>query len=151
MLAHDCGGWAAVAGPPHVQRIQERIEQQAAQHRQQTRLEALQNAPETRYGSRNPEQEYQRQAQRLLERYGPATDYSRMDWMIAQDMAKSGHFTRREIEHAIRTCSPHIDERKAGHIDDYAARTAERAWQSPETVQHRQEQQRQHQQSPGLE
>jgi hypothetical protein len=150
VLAHDCGGWAAAAGPPHVQRIQERIEQQAAQHQQQTRLKTLQNAPEMRYKSRNPEQEYRWQAKRLLERYGPDTDYSRMDWMIAQDMAKSGHFTRREIEHAIRTCSPHIEDRKAGHVEDYAARTAERAWQTPEAVQHRQEQ-RQHQQSPGLE
>jgi hypothetical protein len=146
VLAHDCCGWAAVAGPPHVQRIQERIEQQAAQHRQQTRLEALQNVPETRYGSRNPEQEYQRQAQRLLERYGSSADYSRIDWMIAKDMAKSGHFSQRDIEKALRTCSPHIEDRKVGHIEDYAARTAQRAWQAPDAVQ-----QRHHQQDHGLE
>lgn len=45
VLAHDCGGWAAVAGPPHVQRIQERIEQQATQHRQQTRQQQHQQSP----------------------------------------------------------------------------------------------------------
>lgn len=138
VLAHDCPGTVATAGPPHVQRIQERIEQQAAQREQQTRLEALQNAPETR-GSHNPEHEYQRQAQRLLARYGPSADYSRMDWMIAQDMAKSGRFSQREIEQALRICSPHIEARKAGHIEDYAARTTERAWQAPDVVQQREQ------------
>lgn len=145
VLAHDCPGLTALAGPECVQRIQHTLDQQAAQRKQKMRLEALQNAPET-HGSHNPEHEYQRQAQRLLTRYGPSADYSRIDWMIAQDMAKSGHFSQREIEQALRTCSPHIEERKAGHVEDYAARTAEQAWQAPDVVQ-----QRSHQQDHGLE
>jgi hypothetical protein len=84
--------------------------------------------------------EYQRQAQRLMGRYGEGADLSRMDWMIAADMAKSGRFTVQDIEKGIRECSPNVESRKAGHIEDYARRTAERAWTAPEVLQHRQEQ-----------
>jgi hypothetical protein len=73
-------------------------------------------------------------------RYGEGADLSRMDWMIAADMAKSGRFTVADIEKGIRDCSPNVESRKAGHIEDYARRTAERAWTAPEVLQHRQEQ-----------
>jgi hypothetical protein len=148
VLAHDCPGLVAPAGPACIQRIQHALDQHAVKAEQKARLEALQNAPEMR-GSRNPEHEYQRQAQRLLERYGPSADYSRIDWMIAKDMAKSGHFSQRDIEKALRTCSPHIEDRKVGHIEDYARRTAETAWQAPDVAQQRQQLQRQ--QNYGLE
>ena len=44
-----------------------------------------------------PLREYQKQAQRLLTRFGQGADLSRMDWMIATDMAKSGRFTVQDI------------------------------------------------------
>jgi hypothetical protein len=48
--------------------------------------------------------------------------------MIATDMAKSGRFTAADIERAIREASPNVETRKPGHIEDYARRTAEKAW-----------------------
>jgi hypothetical protein len=60
--------------------------------------------------------------------------------MIATDMAKSGRFTMQDIERGLREGSPHIESRKAGHIEDYARRTAEKAWNAPEVQAHRQEQ-----------
>ena len=142
VLAHDCPGLVAPAGYGCIQRIEHALDQQAAKLEQETRLEALQSALETRKGH-DPIEEYQQQAKRLIERYGPSMDYSRMDWMIAKDMAKSGHFTRQDIEKALRTCSPHIETRKAGHIEDYARRTAEAAWQAPDVVQYQEQRARQ--------
>lgn len=92
------------------------------------RLKALQTAPPGEHvGRHDPIHEYQRQAQRLLQRYGPEADFSRLDWMIAKDMAQSGRFTAQDIERGIRECSPHIESRKVGHIEDYARRTAAKA------------------------
>ena len=76
--------------------------------------------------------EYRRQAKRLLERYEDTADQSRMDRMIAQDMAKSGRFTVGQIEQGLREGSPNVASRKAGHVDNYAHRTAVKAWTSPE-------------------
>jgi hypothetical protein len=99
--------------------------------------------------------EYQRQAQRLMAKYGDGTDLSRMDWMIAQDMAKSGRFTAQDIEKGIRECSPNVESRKDGHVEEYAKRTAANVWQLPEVQQHRQAQERERQaqrgrDSPGM-
>jgi hypothetical protein len=33
-----------------------------------------------------------------------------------------------------------VESRKAGHVEDYARRTAEKAWHAPEVQQHRQDQ-----------
>lgn len=49
--------------------------------------------------------------------------------MIAKNMAQSGRFTAQDIERGIRECSPHIESRKVGHIEDYARRTAVKAVQ----------------------
>ena len=62
--------------------------------------------------------------------------------MIAQDMAKSGRFTLRQIEQGLRGASPNVDGHKAGHVDDYAHRTATKAWLSPEVQAYRAEQAR---------
>jgi hypothetical protein len=45
------------------------------------------------------------------------------------------------IEKSIRECSPNVESRKAGHIEDYAKRTAEKAWAAPEVQQERQQEQ----------
>ena len=77
----------------------------------------------------------------LIERYGKTADFSRLDWMIATDMAKSGRFSAQGIAGAIEKHSPEVATRKAGHVEDYAKRTAEKAWAAPEVQAHRQEQQ----------
>jgi hypothetical protein len=139
VLAHDCTGKAATAAPAYLERIEQGLDKAEAQKERQERLEALQTV-KPGYGSHDPIREYQKQAQRLLGRFGDGADLSRMDWMIAQDMAKSGRFTVQDIEKGIRECSPNVESRKAGHTEDYAKRTAANAWQSPEVQQHRQEQ-----------
>lgn len=74
----------------------------------------------------NPVREYQRQAEIIIQRYGDNTDFSRLDWMISVSMAQAG-FSQSDIEHAICSASPNVEERKKGHIEDYARRTAEKA------------------------
>lgn len=143
VLAHDCPGKVAKAAPEYLQRIEEVLDRGGYKVEREKRLEVLKTALPSRYASHDPVKEYQRQAQRLLERYGKEADFSRLDWMIATDMAKSGRFTAQDIEKGIRECSPHVESRKAGHIEDYARRTAEKAWTAPEVQAHRQEQQAQ--------
>ena len=139
VLAHECPGKAATAAPALLERVEQGLDRAGAQKERERRLEALQVA-KPGYGGYDPTKEYQRQAQRLMAKYGDGTDLSRMDWMIAQDMAKGGRFTKQDIEKGIRECSPNVESRKAGHIEDYARRTAEKAWNAPETQQYRQEQ-----------
>ena len=146
VLAHDCPGKAARAAPAYLERIEQHLDRAAAQQEREKRLEALETAKPGGYGSQyDPVKEYQRQAQRLMQRYGKEADFSRLDWMIATDMAKSGRFTAQDIEKGIRECSPHVESRKAGHVEDYARRTAANAWAAPEVQAHRQEQERERQ------
>ena len=48
-----------------------------------------------------------------------------------------------------RECSPHVESRKAGHVEDYAWRAAANAWTAPEVQAHRQEQERKRQMQRG--
>lgn len=139
VLAHDCPGKASTGAPRLLERVGEALDRGEAKKERQRRLKALEMA-RPGHGGHDPLREYQRQAQRLMAKYGDSTDLSRMDWMIAQDMAKSGRFTVQDIEKGIGECSPNVESRKAGHIEDYARRTAEKAWHAPETKQHRQDQ-----------
>lgn len=138
VLAHDCPGKAATAAPAYLERIEQSLDRAKAQKERKTRLGAIQ-AVSTGHKTYDPVREYQRQAQRLLTKYGDKVDLSRMDWMIATDMAKSGNWTQRDVEKGIREASPALESRKTGHIEDYAKRTAEKAWAAPEVRQHRQE------------
>ena len=52
--------------------------------------------------------------------------------MIAVDMAMSGRFTQQDIERGIARGTPHVQSRKAVHVEDYARRTAQKAWGAPE-------------------
>jgi len=70
--------------------------------------------------------EYAHRAQRLLERYPDAalTDLHRLDWMVTRDLARAHPEADKEaLMRAIREGSPRIDERKRGHVYDYAERT----------------------------
>lgn len=142
VLAHDCPGKAAPAAPAFLERIEQGLDKAEAQKERETRLEAIKEV-KTGYKTYDPVREYQRQAQRLITKYGDKSDLSRMDWMIATDMAKSGNWTQQEVEKGIREASPALESRKTGHIEDYAKRTAEKAWAAPEVQAHRQEQARQ--------
>jgi RepB DNA-primase from phage plasmid/Relaxase/Mobilisation nuclease domain len=152
VLAHDCPGKAATAAPAYLERIEQSLDRAEAQKERKTRLEAI-KAVSTGHKAYDPVREYQRQAQRLLTKYGDKADLSRMDWMIATDMAKSGNWTQQDVEKGIREASPALESRKTGHIEDYAKRTAEKAWAAPEVQQHRQEQAREAKRdrdSPGM-
>ena len=142
VLAHDCQGSTASAAPAYLAHIGQAIDKNQAKKEREKRLETLQGR-KMGYGASDPVQEYQRQAQRLLARFGADADLSRMDWMIATDMAKSGRFGVQAIEKSIRECSPNVESRKAGHIEDYAKRTAEKAWAAPEVQQEREQAQEQ--------
>jgi len=70
--------------------------------------------------------EYAHRAQRLLERYPNAalTDLHRLDWMVTRDVARAHpEATKEDLMRAIGEGSPRIDERKRGHVYDYAERT----------------------------
>lgn len=146
VLAHDCPGKAATAAPACLERIREGLGRVEAQKERQSRLEALEGYKSPGYGwTSDPGHEYRNQAQRLMRRYGKEADFSRLDWMIATDMAKSGRFSAEAIATAIGQHSPQVESRKAGHVEDYARRTAEKAWAAPEVQAHRQQQEREQQ------
>jgi len=70
--------------------------------------------------------EYAHRAQRLLERYPNAalTDLHRLDWMVTRDVARAHpEADKEDLMRAIGEGSPRIDERKRGHVYDYAERT----------------------------
>jgi len=70
--------------------------------------------------------EYAHRAQRLLERYPDAalTDLHRLDWMVTRDVARAHpEADKEDLMRAIGEGSPRIDERKRGHVYDYAERT----------------------------
>jgi len=73
-------------------------------------------------GLPDPEAEYRS----LLRRY-PDPDLSRIDFMVAKSLAQKGYSVL-QIVSAIMAYSPHIEDRKRGHVQDYADRTARRAF-----------------------
>lgn len=141
VLAHECPGKAAERAQALLEVIGKGLDRVEAQKERQSRLEALEGYRSPGYGwTTDPGHEYRKQAQRLMKRYGKDADFSRLDWMIATDMAKSGRFSADGIAGAIAKHSPQVESRKAGHVEDYARRTAEKAWNAPEVVAERQQQ-----------
>jgi hypothetical protein len=141
VLAHECSGKVARSAPEALEHVGHHLDRVEAQKARETRLATLRQTLVPAYPY-SPIYEYQRQAKRLLDHYGESTDLSRMDWMIATDMAKGGRFTRQDIEKALRECSPNIESRKTGHIDDYAKRTADKAWNAPDVLEHQRQAER---------
>ncbi len=79
--------------------------------------------------------EYAHRAQRLLERYPNAalTDLHRLDWMVTRDVARAHpEATKEDLMRAIGEGSPRIDERKRGHVYDYAERTTRDVLMDPD-------------------
>lgn len=112
------------------------LDQQETRREQKRRLEAIYTegakmaSPWGLKTALEPVAEYRRQALLLVQQY-PQPDWSRVDWMIATAMAGSGQYDVRDIERAILGGSPHLQTRKAGHLEDYAHRTATKAWLDP--------------------
>jgi hypothetical protein len=74
---------------------------------------------------------YTQHARSLLERY-PDTDYSRLDWMVCRDIALSSPAVDQAyFEQALREGSPHLAERKVGHVDEYIRHTAAKVLVDP--------------------
>ncbi len=135
VLAHKCPGRVAAEGPALLRYINEWLERERARQEQAARLEAIQAAPDHIW-QRDALLTYRQQAQRFLGRHSAAGDYQRMDWAVATELAKSGRFSRQEIEQALREGSPHIEWGQPGGIEDYAQRVAARAWDAPEVLEH---------------
>ena len=53
-------------------------------------------------------------------------DQSRLDYMIARQMLLEGH-PHDHVLNVLRSSSPHLTDRKAGHVDDYLKRTLKAA------------------------
>ncbi len=133
----DAGGERAADAPT----ILDRAREQATQGRRaaaEKRGGVAGESPQERAGrrvafSRPPAgpvsplgREYVHRAQRLLERYPNAalTDLHRLDWMVTRDLARAHPEADKEaLMRAIGEGSPRIEERKRGHVYDYAERT----------------------------
>ncbi len=79
--------------------------------------------------------EYAHRARRLLERYPNAalTDLHRLDWMVTRDLARTHPEADKEaLMRAIQEGSPRIDERKKGHVYNYAERTTRYVLMDPD-------------------
>jgi len=86
--------------------------------------------------------EYAHRAQRLLDRYPNAalTDLHRLDWMVTRDVARAHPEANKEdLMRAIGEGSPRIDERKRGHVYDYAERTTRYVLMDPDVERTRDE------------
>ncbi len=92
-----------------------------------------------------PIAEYSRQWVELEKRYGPDMDQSRADWTIATRMVGSGQYDAEDVERAILGMSPNLHTRKPGHTEDYAHRTATKAWRDPAAQAQRAQNLAQHQ------
>lgn len=130
VLAHPSPGAVAEAGPRVAEKIAQRLEAERNEQHQRQRLDAIRReniAPGVvHYRAADA---YRAEYAVLLKRYGENMDASKADYMIAKSMAKRG-FGPDYIAGAIRTESPCIETRKAGHADDYAARTVAAAERS---------------------
>ena len=140
VLARDCNGQVAAAAPAYLVTREQALDAVAARQERARRLEAW-SGHGTGRGARSPGR-VPAPGRQLIVKYGAGADLARMDWMIAVDMATSGRFTPQDIERGVARGTPNVQSRKAVHVEDYARRTAQKAWTAPEAVRQRQERQR---------
>ena len=152
VLLREWGGQVMTKAHDLLEKVDRFLDQQAVQKAQKDRLTAIhieevqKPAPRGRKTPLEPVAEYRRQAQVLATQYGPAPDWSKLDWMIAKSMVASGQYDADAVERAILGGSPNIRTRKPGHLADYARRTATKAWQDPYTQTQREARMRAQQQ-----
>jgi RepB DNA-primase from phage plasmid len=121
VLVREAPGVAAERGAQLLIEAAVRVQAIAAAQEAVRRIQPVTSAPG---GLRSPGAAYALSAEWMLARY-PKTDLSRLDWMVCRDLA-SGSLAVDEqyLQRALREGSPHLAERKVGHVDDYVARTA---------------------------
>ncbi len=142
VLLHEWSGRVAVQAAPLLQAAQERAQlrtqpqppqQSGLATREQLGVEGKPAPSLVTVGSPLG-REYGRRMERLQQRY-PGGDLSRLDWMVMRDMARSyPDASQLELMQAMRQGSPRLDERKAGHMDDYIIRTIAKVMQDPEVA-----------------
>jgi hypothetical protein len=121
VLLREATGVAAERGAQLLEEAAARV--QAAGVTQETAV-PVPSVPPDAAGLRSPGAAYIVTAERIMARY-PNTDLSRLDWMVCRDLASSNLAVDEQyLQRALCEGSPHLAERKAGHIDDYVARTA---------------------------
>lgn len=135
VLAHDCPGRTAAKAPAFLQHLAERMALQRVQQERAARLEAIRATPDHGW-RRDALTVYRQQARQLLAGHGLEADFQRLDRAIATDLAKSGRYSRQDIERALREGSPHIEHGQPGGIEGHARRTAAQAWNAPEVLEH---------------
>jgi len=136
VLLREWSGQVMSKAQELLEKVDRFLDAQDARREQKRRLEAI-HTEGVKYAppwglktALEPIAEYRRQAAILLKKY-PQPDWSRVDWMIATAMVASGQYDAADVERAILGGSPNLQTRKAGHLEDYAHRTALKAWQDP--------------------
>jgi len=87
--------------------------------------------------SRSPREAYLYHAERIRARYS-TIDYSRLDWSVCKAIACSTpEADQAYLEEAMREGSPGLEERKAGHVEDYVRRTVRKVLQDGEVIEAR--------------
>lgn len=147
VLCHEASGQPAENGQKLVTMAEQLCLERNARAERAKRLQEAEKPPGRDYRA-GPAVEYRRQLKRLLERYGPSADLSRVDFMIATDMATRG-FGAESIRQAMEEASPELPVRKAGREADYCARTVQAVFERPE-VQEALEARRQDRDGPSL-
>lgn len=121
-----------------LEKVDRFLDQQETRREQKRRLAAIhiegvkKPSPWGRKTALDSIAEYTRQWVKLESRYGPDMDQSRADWTIATRMIGSGQYDVDDVEQAILGMSPNLHTRKPGHAEDYARRTATKAWLDPD-------------------
>ncbi len=106
----------------------ERLVADPAASQQRTRMRAIPVPPLDPGAPLSPLGKlFRREVTRLAQRY-PVLDGSRLDWMVVLSLARAfADATAAELAQAMVEGSPHLEERKAGHVADYVARTVGKA------------------------
>lgn len=138
VLAHGCQGIVAKSTERCLEDVNERLDVRMSSEERKTRLEAISGQSRGNFmHEKDPVKDFRLRAKAILEKYGTEADLSRLDWMVAKDMAKAGR-SGADICKAITEASPNIESRKAGHMEDYAQRTVNNVWKVPEVIEARQ-------------
>ena len=133
VLLREWSGQVMAKAHDLLEKVGRFLDVQDARREQQTRLTAISTGhPQLRpsRGLSAPLEAYQRQAHVLQSRYANP-DWSKLDWMIAKALVIAGYPVQ-DVESAILLGSPNIQTRKAGHLENYAHRTATNAWNDPD-------------------
>ena len=126
VLAHECKGEVALEAQNLTLEARQILLATDRPSDGQPASGGLKNMTEGHSGS-DPVAFFAKAATNIRSEYGEATDYSRLDWMVAKQMIAQG-FAREDIAHALQQASPALDHRKAGHVQDYTHRTVKNAF-----------------------